>query len=318
MLEHWLANKFMNIFKIIFVIMFLFIISNLCRAEIIIKYKIDNQIITNVDILNEKNYLIFLRPNLNNLSEIELLKISKNSLIREIIKKKEIKKIFKDIKSDKINDDIKKNLFAYKNVKNESEFLNLLKNYNISYEKVLEKLKYEGLWNELIFRKYNSLVKIDKNKLREELINKISRDKKYEYKLSEILFEIEDKEIYEKKINEINDYIKNNNFRLAATKYSISNSANKGGEIGWVKETVLSSKLADTLKKLKKNQITKPIKYPNGYLILKLNDIKEMKQIVSIEKELDERIRFEKNRQLNQFSLLFFKKLKQNSKINEY
>ena len=203
-------------------------------------------------------------------------------------------------------------------MKNESEFLNLLKNYNISYEKVLEKLKYEGLWNELIFRKYNSLVKIDKNKLREELINKISRDKKYEYKLSEILFEIEDKEIYEKKINEINDYIKNNNFRLAATKYSISNSANKGGEIGWVKETVLSSKLADTLKKLKKNQINKPIKYPNGYLILKLNDIKEMKQIVSIEKELDERIRFEKNRQLNQFSLLFFKKLKQNSKINEY
>ena len=298
--------------------MFLFIISNLCRAEINIKYKIDNQIITNVDILNEKNYLIFLRPNLNNLSEIELLKISKNSLIREIIKKKEIKKIFKDIKSDKINDDIKKNLFAYKNVKNESEFLNLLKNYNISYEKVLEKLKYEGLWNELIFRKYNSLVKIDKNKLREELIDKISRDKKYEYKLSEILFEIEDNEIYEKKINEINDYIKNNNFRLAATKYSISNSANKGGEIGWVKETVLSSKLADTLKKLKKNQITKPIKYPNGYLILKLNDIKEMKQIVSIEKELDERIRFEKNKQLNQFSLLFFKKLKQNSKINEY
>ena len=125
MLEHWLANKFMNNFKIIFVIMFLFIISNLCRAEIIIKYKIDNQIITNVDILNEKNYLIFLRPNLNNLSEIELLKISKNSLIREIIKKKEIKKIFKDIKSDKINDDIKKNLFAYKNVKNESEFLKI-------------------------------------------------------------------------------------------------------------------------------------------------------------------------------------------------
>lgn len=301
-----------------FFVFFCFFLTLNAYSEISIKYKIGNEIITNVDILNEKNYLIFLRPNLNNLSEIELLKISKNSLIREIIKKKEIKKIFKDIKSDKINDDIKKNLFAYKNVKNESEFLNLLKNYNISYEKVLEKLKYEGLWNELIFRKYNSLVKIDKNKLREELINKISRDKKYEYKLSEILFEIEDKEIYEKKINEINDYIKNNNFRLAATKYSISNSANKGGEIGWVKETVLSSKLADTLKKLKKNQITKPIKYPNGYLILKLNDIKEMKQIVSIEKELDERIRFEKNRQLNQFSLLFFKKLKQNSKINEY
>lgn len=308
----------MNNLKIIFLILFSFLISNFCNAKIVIKYKIDDQIITNVDILNEKNYLIFLRPNLNNLSETELLKISKNSLIREIIKKKEIKKIFKDVKRDGLNDDIKKNLFAFKNVKNEREFLNLLKNYNISYEMVLEKIKYEGLWNELIFRKYNSLVKIDKKKLKEELINKISIEKKYEYKLSEILFEIEDNEIYEKKVSEIIDYINNNNFRLAATKYSISNSANKGGEIGWVKETILSSKLADSLKKLKKNQITDPIKYPNGYLILRLNDIKEMKQKISIEKELDERLKFEKNRQLNQFSLLFFKKLKQNSKIYEY
>ncbi len=308
----------MNNLKIIFVIVFSFLISHFCNAKIVIKYKIDGQIITNVDILNEKNYLIFLRPNLINLSETELLKISKNSLIREIIKKKEIKKIFKDVKRDGLNDDIKKNLFAFKNVKNEREFLNLLKNYNISYEMVLEKIKYEGLWNELIFRKYNSLVKIDKKKLKEELINKISIEKKYEYKLSEILFEIEDNEIYEKKVNEIIDYINNNNFRLAATKYSISNSANKGGEIGWVKETILSSKLADRLKKLKKNQITDPIKYPNGYLILRLNDIKEMKQKISIEKELDERLKFEKNRQLNQFSLLFFKKLKQNSKIYEY
>ena len=129
----------MNNLKIIFVIVFSFLISHFCNAKIVIKYKIDGQIITNVDILNEKNYLIFLRPNLINLSETELLKISKNSLIREIIKKKDIKKIFKDVKRDGLNDDIKKNLFAFKNVKNEREFLNLLKNYNISYEMVLEK-----------------------------------------------------------------------------------------------------------------------------------------------------------------------------------
>ena len=104
----------MNNLKIIFLILFSFLISNFCNAKIVIKYKIDDQIITNVDILNEKN-----------------------SLIREIIKKKENKKIFKDVKRDGLNDDIKKNLFAFKNVKNEREFLNLLKNYNISYEMVL-------------------------------------------------------------------------------------------------------------------------------------------------------------------------------------
>ena len=65
---------------------------------------------------------------------------------------------------------------------------------------------------------------------------------------------------------------------------------------------------------MKKNEITKPIKYPNGYLILKINDKKEMKQIINIEKELKEFIKFEKNKQLNQFSLLFYKKLKQNTK----
>ena len=65
---------------------------------------------------------------------------------------------------------------------------------NIKYDKVIEKIKYEGLWNDLIFQKYSPLIKIDKTKLRKELMSKISNDKKYEYNLSEILFEINTKE----------------------------------------------------------------------------------------------------------------------------
>ena len=113
-------------------------------------------------------------------------------------------------------------------------------------------------------------------------------------------------------------YISKTNFKSTTAKYSISNSANKGGDIGWVKETLLSDNLNKILKNMKKGEITNPIKYPNGYLILKINDKKEMKQIVNINKELNERIKFERNKQLNQFSLLFFKKLKQNTIINDY
>ena len=189
---------------------------------------------------------------------------------------------------------------------------------NINYNKILEKVKYEGLWNELIIRKFNSLIKIDKKKLKDELNNKISNNKKYEYKLSEILFEVENNENYKDKYNKILKYINKNDFKSASAKFSVSNSANRGGEIGWIKETVLSKKLLNIIYDLKKGQISKPIKYPNGYLILKINDLKEMKQIIDINKELDEKIRFEKNRQLNQFSLLYYKKLKQNTKINEY
>ena len=182
----------------------------------------------------------------------------------------------------------------------------------------MEKMKYESLWNDFIFRKYNSMVRIDKDKLKKELKVKISNNKKYEYLLYEILFEVQNNEALTNKYKEILEYIDKNNFNDAAAKYSISNSSIRGGEIGWVKETLLSKKLNNILKVKKKGELTKPIKYPNGYLILKINQKKEMKQILSFEDELKELINFERNKQLNQFSLLFYKKIKQNTVINEY
>ncbi len=308
----------MPISKIIFISLFLLFQSIYSYAEIKIKYKIGEKIITNIDIIHEKNYLIFLRPNLQELDNNEILRISGNSLIREIIKRKEIDNIFKNVNNLKFIEDIKKNLFAYKNVKNEEEFILLLEKNNIGYERIIEKMKYEGLWNELIYRKFNSLVKIDKEKLKEELKIKISKNKKYEYNLSELLFEVDDNETFKNKHEKIIKNMSKTNFKSTTAKYSISNSANKGGDIGWVKETILSENLNKILKNIKIGEITDPIKYPNGYLILKINDKKEMKQIVNINKELNERIKFERNKQLNQFSLLFYKKLKQNTVINEY
>ena len=85
----------MNKLNIIFFILFLSLINFKTNAQVNLKYKIGNQIISNVDILNEKNYLLFLRPELKNLPEKEILTISENSLIREIIKKKRIRYYFK-------------------------------------------------------------------------------------------------------------------------------------------------------------------------------------------------------------------------------
>ena len=287
-------------------------------GEIQIKYKIDDQIITNVDILNEKNYLIFLRPNLKNISNKDILKISENSLIKEIIKKKELDKIFKKNDNSKFVNEVKKNLLAFKKVKNESELKKLIETNNISYEEVIEKIKYESLWNEFIYKKYSSYVKIDETVLKKKLKTKMLKTKKYEYNLSEILFEVEQKENLKNKYKKISDYINFNDFKAAAARYSISDSSNKGGEIGWVKETLLSNEINNILSKMNENEISNPIKYPNGYLILKINKKKIIKQVINIDKELENLIRFETNKQLNQFSLLLFKKLKQNTVINEY
>ncbi len=304
--------------KIILYILSILIYSNLSQANIEIKYKIGENIITNIDILNEQNYLIFLRPGINKLSKKEIEKISENSLIREIIKREELKKIYKDIEKIKLDKKLKKNLLNFKNVKNEDELRNLINKNNLKYSKIMEKMKYESLWNDFIFRKYNSMVRIDKDKLKKELKVKISNNKKYEYLLYEILFEVQNNEALTNKYKEILEYIDKNNFNDAAAKYSISNSSIRGGEIGWVKETLLSKKLNNILKVKKKGEFTKPIKYPNGYLILKINQKKEMKQILSFDDELKELINFERNKQLNQFSLLFYKKIKQNTVINEY
>ena len=292
------------------------IICSFCYSEVQIKYKIDDKIVTNVDILEEKKYLIFLRPNLQKLSDSEITKISENSIVREIIKSKEIDRIFKKKENKNFTNEIKRNLFLFKGVKSEEEFLKVLKETNLEYKKILKKIEYEGLWNELIFQKYNNLIKIDKEEIKKKLIKNYAKNKRYEYNLSEILFEIEQDENFDKKYQEIINYVKKNEFKAAASKYSISNSSNRGGEIGWVKETVLSSELIEKLKKLKINEVSEPIRYPNGYLLIKINKKKEMKQKINLEQELGESIKYEKNKQLNQFSLLYYKKLKQNTIIN--
>ena len=150
-----------------------------------------------------------------------MLKISENSLIRNVIKKKEIESVFKDLNSLNFTEEIKKNLFNYKNVKTEEEFLKLLNKNNIEYEQVVKRLKYEGLWNELIFRKFNSLVKIDEKTLKKELELKISNNKKYQYNLSEILFEISQNENAENKYKKIMKSINSNDFKTSKLPVAI-------------------------------------------------------------------------------------------------
>lgn len=304
--------------KIFVIFIIILIFNSKANSQIEIKFKVGEEIITNIDVKNEKNYLVFLRPNLGKISENELIKISENSIIREIIKKKEIDRLFTKTVNIEFIDEIKNNLLKFKGVNNEDELKILLNNNNIDYEKIIEKMKYEGLWNELVFKKYNSFLKTDKKKLKEQLIKKKTNEKSYQYNLSELLFEISVDETFNNKYEIIKEFIKVNDFKTAAVKYSISDTSNKGGQIGWVKDTFLSEDLVELLSKIEIGRTSKPIKTPNGYLILKINNKKEIENIINIEKELNELIKYERNNQLNQFSLMYYKKLKQSTIINEY
>tara|TARA_Y100000294_G_scaffold67987_2_gene64386 strand:- start:5456 stop:6382 length:927 start_codon:yes stop_codon:yes gene_type:complete len=299
---------------IFFIISFIFF--NFSKSqEIIIISKVDNEIITNIDIEIEKKYLLLLNNNLNKLSEKEIFNLAKNSLIREIIKKKEINKLFNK-QNEKINNKIIENFYKKLGFDKKNEFIKFLDKNNIGFENLKEKLIIEGLWNQIIYSKFNNKVRINKNSIEKEIINYYnSKDKKYEYNLSEIVIDIE-KDISSKK-KEISEYIEQFGFKVAANKYSKSDTSKFGGEIGWIKYSTLTKKIKNKISTIKVGDITDPIQTSNGYLFLKLNNKREITEKFDLENELKQQIKYEKNRQLNQFSLIYYKKLKKNTNVYE-
>ena len=137
------------------------------------------------------------------------------------------------------------------------------------------------------------------------------------YNLSEILFELKSNENLSDKYNLVIKNINSSGFKNSANIFSISDTSKFGGEIGWVDETELNELMLKEIKKLKINDITKPIQTTNGYLIIKVNDKKKKEVTVDFNKTVKRLIKMENNRQLQQFSLIYFNKIKQNVFISE-
>ena len=288
-------------------------------SQIEIKVKIQSEIITNIDIENEKNYLIFFNPKLIELDDLRIQKVSRDSLISEIIKKNELKKFFDLSLTTNIMNEIEKKILRNKNIKNKSDFIQILKNNNLSYEIVKNKLQIEALWNQLIYKKFINNIKINKDELKKNILDQYTnKEKIYEYNLSEIVFQENLDKTYLKIYNDIKKNINEIGFENTANIYSISNTSRNGGLIGWINELQLSKKINNKIKGLSINQISEPIKIQNGYILLKLNEKKEFKQEINLDEQLKTAVNEETNRQLNNFSTIFYKRLKRNIEINEY
>ena len=118
--------------------------------------------------------------------------------------------------------------------------------------------------------------------------------------------------------SEILKSVKDVGFATTANIYSISNTAKIGGKVGWVKETSLSKQIRKNVINLDEAQISKPIKINENFLILRIDDTKITKQKINKDKILSNKILYEKNQQLERFSLAYFNKVKQNIQIKEF
>ena len=302
---------------ITFILLFkFFFLNNLYSIENKIILKIENEIISSLDIENEVIYLKALNPNIKNLKKDELFEVAKNSLIRENIKKIELLKYIEEIKLDeKFLGKLIKDRYSRLNLTNKAEFLNYLKNYNVNIKIIEEKISLEALWNQLIFQKFSQKVKINKENLLKEIDTDLNLGEK-NFLLSEIIFTLENKKDLNKKYSEIKNAILKVGFENAALTYSISDSSNLGGKLGWIKESSLNKTIQNNLAKLNKNEITNPIFSPNGYIVLKIDDIKFTKKNYDKKQVLDNLIKSRTNQQLNQFSNMYFNKIKKNTNIN--
>jgi|TARA_B100001093_G_scaffold137983_1_gene130526 peptidyl-prolyl cis-trans isomerase SurA len=281
-----------------------------------ILFKVNNEIITSLDILNELQYLQIINKEFKNIKKEKAFQISKNSLIKEKIKEIEIKRIFKEFKiKDNILNNLILNYFKELKITSIPEFEKFFLNNNIDPIVVRKKIKVEVLWSQLIYRKYKQNVKINKQLIIEDLKK---NDKQSEFLISEILFDINENENLNDKFNDINNSIEKNDFSQTALIYSISNTANKGGKLGWVKESILSKKIFNELKKLKIGEHTNPILVPGGFLILKLIDLREIKKDFDLDKEIKKIVDEKTNQQLSRFSNIYFNKVKKDTTINEF
>ena len=309
-------------YKKIILVLFtlLFINPNLkiiASENVFIAYKVNEEIITNVDIENEARYLVALNNQLKNLTNEKILEIATDSIIKETIKKIEVIKYFKLDQQNSFLDKVIEDFYTKLKLKNLDEFKNYLINYNITINDIKKKVEIETTWNRVIYTKYVKQININTEALKKRInFTKKTEDKKL-YLFSEIVFEKNKDEALIQKIKKINESIEEIGFKNTANIYSIADSAKFGGAIGWVEEGKLNKELAIQIGRLGVGEITKPIRIGNGFLILKIENIRTEKIRIDEKKELEKMIEFERNKQLEQFSKIYFNKIKINTAISE-
>ena len=278
-----------------------------------ILFKIENEIITTIDIFEEIKFLKKFNQETNNLSEAELFEISKNSILRDKIKKIEIMNFVKELKvEEKYLTQFIRNKYTQKGFDSIENFEKYLRENELNIKLIKEKFTIEIIWNDLIYQKFNKKIVIDKEKIKNEILQNPQKENQRELLLSEIVFNSNNKINFKNKYEKILFDIEKIGFKKTALIHSDSSTASNGGLIGWVNEDNLSQAIKKVISKLQSGQFTKPIRTSSGFIIIKIEEEKKYTSKLNLDDKINEVIRFKTNDQLNQFSNMYFNKLKKN------
>ena len=303
-------------FKICIILILNIIPLKIVYSEVFIVAKVNQEIITNIDVDFEKKYLVSLNPNLKKLDQSRIIEYAKNSLINEKVKKIEIEKKYKIVTNETLLSKIIGDIYTSIGISSLAEFETYLSQNDIDIERVKEKISIEISWNDLVVKTFKNEIEINQDLLSKEVEN-FDKEMIDNLLLSEIIFTVKNKNDLELKYNEIKESINEIGFDETARIYSLSDSKKSGGNLGWIYKNQLSKEIKDELNGLSVGNYTKPIVTSGGFLILKLNDIKTESIELNKEVQLQKMIEFERQRQFTRFSTLYYKRIYNDAEIDE-
>jgi peptidyl-prolyl cis-trans isomerase SurA len=274
---------------------------------------VGDEMITSYDLEQEKLYLSLINQiNINSLNKKQLDDMAKDSLIREKIKLNVINlQEGLVIDDDFISINIKQN-YKRLGLNSLDELKYLINKNNLNYEEFVNKIVIELKWNQIIYTLFSNKIQIDKDKIDKKIRLILNENEEEEFLISEIFLTSKNKKELNDKIIKVQESILEIGFNNTAIKYSSSDSSKNGGELGWVGESQISERILSQIKITNTGNITKPIELSGGNLIIQVKNKRNTKKKIDIKQKFDEIVKAEQNYQLNNFSIYYFQKIKNN------
>jgi len=261
--------KIKNYFFII--LLTLFFDSFVLAKNTKILVKIENEIITNFDVQNKIiSSLILAKKQINQENINNFKGASLENLIQNRLKKIELKKY--NIKKDDEQINLYLNSISSNNVE---KMKNIFKDYDLDFKEFTDQIDVEFRWRKFIYQIYKKKINIKPEDVDREISDKLKKQKNIvEYNLSEIEILSNNTSSDLEVIALIQGEIKVAGFESAVSKFSISSTSSKSGELGWINSNSLSKEFLKILNKMQKGQVSDPIMKQDKIIFLKLNDKK--------------------------------------------
>ena len=309
-----------SIKKIFFVIVIFSFFSTKCNAVIkdSIFATVGNKAIVQSDITNEiKTLLILSGQSYREEEKGKIQTAAIQSIIKRTIKQIEVEK-YKTLKFNKF--DLENELQHLASNLNMSLdiFEKTFESNGIKFSSLVERLSTELKWNTLIFELHKNRLSINIEEIEDQLKLMQDRKKIYEYLISEIIIRPVATEKLKSKIEEIKNKIKIEGFEKVAMNLSISETALKGGNLGWINENVLTKKFQSIIINTPVGKISEPVLLPQGILLFKVRNKKQLEKSQTLEETKNKIVDAEKTKILNMFSLSHYDKLRRTISINYY